>query len=633
MRYMSDANQKLKEPKPKSIKEVIPYLKNLVGKFFYRLFYIFKLVWDTRPWILAAMVFMAIFNGVSPVISAFIGAELLNALLAAYNASVAGLSSGFQWVMTLLILQFGFMFIDDLLNSVNRILIRISNELVSNQVNLKIMHKAKTIDLASFDSPQFYEKFENASREASNRPIQVTNATFTIMSSLISVVSFVTILAAISPFAPLIIIVLSIPSAIINFVYRRKNFQYVRRRSKDRREMNYYSRLMMDKDIVKEVKMFNLADTFIDRYQATYMQYFKGLRRLITVEGMWMILITMITTVVHGGMFLYIARAVSVGTLEIGAYALYTGALKSIARGISSLISTTASIYEGTLFIDNMIEFMNEEQSIKPIITKPRSVPRHQQHEIVFDNVSFHYPGTNHDVIKNLSLTINSDDTVVLVGLNGAGKTTLIKLLTRLYDPSEGVIYLDGHDIREYDVSELYRIFGIIFQDFGKYAVSVKENIAFGEIEKPIKLAMIKEAAHQSNADAFIKDFEQGYQTQLMRIFDEKGQELSIGQWQKIAIARAFYNNSDILILDEPTSALDAIAEQEIYDQFDKLRKDKMTIFVSHRLSSATIANKIVVLEDGKLIELGNHQQLMQAQGHYWKLFTTQAERYISGDI
>lgn len=616
----------------KSLREVFFNLKSQIRNFFYRLYYIFRIVWETRPWILVLMIFMAFFNGIAPVISAFINARLLNALLKAFNASINGLNNEFKLVMTFLILQFGFMFLDDFINSINRILIRISNELVGNQVNLKIMHKAKTIDLASFDSPEFYEKFENASREASNRPIQVTNATFSIISTLISVVSFVTVLTAISYFAPIIIIILSIPSAIINFVYRRKNFQYVRRRSKQRRQMNYYSSLMTNKDIIKEIKMFNLADSFIARYQKTYLQYFQGLRKLITVEGAWMILITIITTIVHGGMFLFIAREVSYGRLEIGAYALYTGALKSIAGGISSLISTTGSIYEGTLFIDNMIEFMSEKQTIKAVNHPARKVLRHHPHQIVFDKVYFRYPGSNHDVIKNLSLTINSQDTVVLVGLNGAGKTTLIKLLTRLYDPTSGNIYLDGHDIREYDVNSLYQIFGIIFQDFGKYAVTVEENIGFGEIEKPFDISQIEKAAFQSSAQDFIKHFDKGYQTPLMRIFDDHGEELSTGQWQKIAIARAFYKDSDILILDEPTAALDAIAEQEIYDQFDTLRKGKMTIFVSHRLSSATIASKIFVLQAGHLIEEGNHQSLMADQGHYWKLFTTQAERYLTLD-
>jgi len=216
------------------------------------------------------------------------------------------------------------------------------------------------------------------------------------------------------------------------------------------------------------------------------------------------------------------------------------------------------------------------------------------------------------------------------VGLNGAGKTTLIKLLTRLYDPTEGRILLDGKDIRNYDTSELYKIFGIIFQDFGKYAVNVTDNIAYGELEKEIVDTDIQNAATQADADDFINKLPDKYNTPLMRIFEENGIELSIGQWQKLAVARAFYSDSDILILDEPTASLDAIAEQEIYSQFDLLRKDKTTIFVSHRLSSATVASKIIVLEYGELIEMGNHRELMAKKGRYFELFSTQASRYIS---
>ena len=624
----SESSEKIKEPKPKSINEVPAYVKNVVGKFFYRLYYIFSLVWDTRPWILFLMIFMSFFNGIAPIITAYIGSELLNQLLIAYNAGVNGLASEFPRVMTLLILQFGFMFFDDLISSVNRTLTRIASELVGNQVNLKIMNKAKKVDLASFDLPDFYEKFENASREASSRPIQITNSTFSIISVLISIISFIAILWSISPWAPFLIIALAIPSAIINFYYRRKNFLYLRRNSKERRQMNYYSGLMTNKDMVKEVKIFGLADTFIDRYQQTYLKYFKGLKKLFTSEGIWTMSMTMVTTIVNCLLFIYIAQRVSTGELEIGAYALYTGALRSIANGVSSLISTTAGIYEGTLFIDNMIDFMNEEPTIVTQSLQARKVVRGQSHRIVFDKVSFSYPGTKKKVLKDISFTIEGEDTVVLVGLNGAGKTTLIKLLTRLYDPTEGTIYLDGYDIREYEVEDLYKIFGIIFQDFGKYAVSVSENIAFGQFERPIDQDEIKQAAKQSNADEFIEQLPKAYETPLMRIFEQDGMELSVGQWQKIAIARAFYNDSDVLILDEPTASLDALAEQEVYSQFDTLREGKMTIFVSHRLSSATVANKIIVLENGAIIEIGNHEQLMSAQGHYWHLFSTQASRY-----
>ena len=232
-------------------------------------------------------------------------------------------------------------------------------------------------------------------------------------------------------------------------------------------------------------------------------------------------------------------------------------------------------------------------------------------------------------VIRVVNLTLREGETAVLVGLNGAGKTTLIKLITRLYDPTEGAIYLDGRDIRDYDLKDLYRMFGIIFQDFGKYAFSVKENIAFGDMSKELSEDDIMLAAKQSNSQAFIEKLPDGYETPLMRYFEDNGMELSIGQWQKLAIARAFYSDSDILILDEPTASLDPMAEQEIFNQFDTLRRDKTTIFVSHRLSSATTASKIIFLEDGTIVEEGTHRELMELGGKYHELFTTQAKRYI----
>ncbi|MBQ4562941.1 MAG: ABC transporter ATP-binding protein, partial [Lachnospiraceae bacterium] len=243
---------------------------------------------------------------------------------------------------------------------------------------------------------------------------------------------------------------------------------------------------------------------------------------------------------------------------------------------------------------------------------------------------SFRYPGTTRDVLKDISFVLEPGDTAVLVGLNGAGKTTLLKLLTRLYDPTEGCILLDGQDIREYDTGELYSMFGVIFQDFGKYAFTVNENIHFGEVNKEMDLDAVRDAAKASSADDFILRLPKGYETPLMRIFEPTGIEPSIGQWQKLAIARAFYSDSDVLILDEPTSSLDAIAEQEIFNQFDRLRKDKTTIFVSHRLSSATIATKILVLNHGELVETGNHAELMAKKGIYHELFTTQASRYLA---
>lgn len=618
------ATDQYRVPKPKSLREVPAYVRQLVRDFTTRLAYIIRLVWEANRAVLFVMLFMAVFKGVMPVIGSLIGKEILNRLAASYG----GDPGAFRIILGLLILNFVYLFIQSVVERIYVSVIRISGELVSNHIKLKIMEKAKTVDVARFDDPEFYTKMENANREAGGRPLQVLTSTFEILSAVISIVGFILVLFAVNAVAPFIIILAALPATIINFIYRRKNTDYMFRRSKERRQMNYYSDVIVDKDLVKEMRIFGLSDSFTARYQQVFAGYFAGLRRLILSELFWNIGATVLTTVVNCVFFVLIARGVVAGDYEVGNYSLYTGALTSIASGIAVLISTTATIYEGTLFINNLIAFMNEERRITPLIDPPRPVQRHAPHTIEFCDVSFRYPGVQRDVLKHINLKIDAGQTVVLVGLNGAGKTTLIKLLTRLYDPTEGVILLDGHDIREYDVAALYDMFGIIFQDFGKYAVSVRDNIAFGEVQKTIEPAAVAAAAQQSGADAFIARLDRGYDTPLMRYFEESGVELSIGQWQKLAISRAFYGDSDILILDEPTASLDPMAEQEIYNQFDALRKDKISIFVSHRLSSATVADQIVVLENGEICEIGPHRVLMAKRGKYYELFSVQASRY-----
>ena len=626
----SEMNEKLKEPLPKHLREVPGYLSRVSRSFFSRLGYIIRLVWEAKPSLLLLMIFMALFNGVSPVISAYISANLLNRVAEVLELEAAGLEVLVALLLPAMLLQFGYMFFVSLVNSISHMITRISSEVVTNHVKCKIMNKAKEIDVASFDMPEFYEKFENANREAGMRPIHVIQATFNIVSTAISAVSFIAILSAVAWFAPLAVVLLSLPSAIITFSYRKKNFRYMRRHSKERRQMSYYSDMLVNKDMVKELRLFGLSDTFIFNYNKVFARYFKGIKGLVLGEGGWSIGISLVTTAVNCALFFYTAYTVTNHGGQIGDYSLYTGALTSIASCVASLVSTTSSIYEGTLFIDNMIVFMSEKRSIKPSLPQPRPVERHVGHTIEFQNVSFRYPGTERDVLKDVSFRIEPGDTVVLVGLNGAGKTTLLKLLTRLYDPTEGSILLDGHDLREYDTAQLYDMFGVIFQDFGKYAFTVKENIHFGEVGKEMEEDEILASARAASADEFISHLPAGYDTPLMRVFERDGIEPSIGQWQKLAIARAFYSDSDVLILDEPTASLDAIAEQEIFNQFDCLREDKTTFFVSHRLSSATIATKILVLEYGQLVEMGNHAELMSRQGVYYRLFTTQANRYLA---
>ena len=622
---------------PKNIGDLPRYLKELLGGFFSRMGYICKLVWKTGPWILFAMMFFAIFQGIMPVVGSKISEAVLNELQSRYGLFNGDFAAFFgTTVFFLLVFMFSYNILNSIVNTVKNAVTRIAGELVVRTVKLEIMNKAKELDLCAFDLPAFYEKLENANREAGMRPIQILSSTFQVVSTVITFISFVVILAAELWWAALVMVAVSVPSAIINFYYRRKHFQYMRRRSKDRRQMNYYSDLMVNKDMAKEIRMFDLSDTFIGRYRETFNRYYAGIRSLILRENVWHVIITIVSSVVNCGFYAWFAYRVISGGYQIGTYSLYTGALGQIAGQVGALIGISATIYEGTLFIDNLTSFMSEKSTVVPVIPEerqaegPLKVAHGQAHTIEFRHVSFIYPGTERKVLDDVSLTIRPGETLVLVGLNGAGKTTLLKLLTRLYDPTEGVILLDGEDIRAYDVKDLYSMYGIIFQDFGKYAVSVSENIRMGDIHKEACDEDIRRAAREADATDYISHLPAGFDTPLMRIFEEEGIELSIGQWQKLAIARAFYSDSDVLILDEPTASLDPMAEQEIFNQFDRLRADKTTIFVSHRLSSATVASKIAVLEYGRLIEEGDHRTLMAKRGRYYELFSTQAKRYIS---
>lgn len=621
--------------KPRSLREIPGYIMKKIKGFTSRLFYIIKLVWQSAPLMLIAMTVLCLLDGVLPVVGAYISKDLLNEISFLITEKAGGslledVTETLSPLIFLFILNIIYLFLRRALGRVNTVVTGISGELVVNHIKMMIINKSKDVDLSSFDRPEFYEKLENANREAGMRPIGILSATFSVISALISSISFIVVLATLSPFAPLIIILAALPGAIVNYHYRHRNFRYIRFHSKERREMNYYSGLMVNKDRAKEIKILGLADTFIEKYRRVFQKYFKGLKSLIIKEGASQIIISLISGIANGAILVYVAYNVIYKDGLIGDYSLYSGALTSIAGYVTTLLTATATIYEGTLFIDNMITFMNEDVKVVPSIDQPLIPERGVPHRIEFCNVSFAYPGTERFVLKNVDLVLEGSDSVVLVGLNGAGKTTLIKLLTRLYDPTEGKILLDGHDLREYDVAALHSMFGIIFQDFGQYSDTAGENIRYGDVEREGIDEDIRLAAELGGAASFIDELPIGYDTPLTRVFEEDGIELSGGQWQKLAISRAFYKDSEVLILDEPTASLDPMAEQEVYNKFAGLSKDRITVFVSHRLSSAVTASKIVVIDGGTIAELGNHEELMALGGRYYKLFTTQASRYTS---
>ena len=623
--------------KPKKLSDVPSYIFKKTKGFFFRLFYIFALVWKSAPFILITMMLLCILDGVLPVFGAYVSSYLLNEISDLITEKSFGIISdnafeAMRPLIFLFMLNLLYLFMKKALSKVSTMVTGIAGELVVNHIKLSLIGKAKTLDTRSFDDPTFYEKLENANREANMRPISILNATFSLVSAIISAVSFILVLGSLHPLAPVAIIIAASPAAIVSLVYRNRNFRYIRWHSKERRQMQYYSGLMTNKDRVQEIKILGLADTFTTKYKAAFAQYYKGLKRLIVREGVTQIGVGFITTVVNSLLFIYIAYAVIYGDGKVGDYSLYSGALTSITTYVATLMGSTVTIYEGTLFIDNMIEFMKEKREIVPIKEEPAVPLRNTEHTVEFRNVSFKYPGMDKYVLRDVNLTFAPSESVVLVGLNGAGKSTLIKLLTRLYDPTEGAIYLDGKDLREYDVEALYDIFGIIFQDFGRYAESVSENIRFGDVDREYDFNAVSTAAKRSGADMFIDALQDGYDTPLTRMFEDSGKELSVGQWQKLSVARAFYKDSEILILDEPTAALDPLAEQEVFNQFSALAKGKIAVFVSHKLSSAVSASKIVVIDGGTVAEVGNHEELMALGGRYYELFSTQAKRYTGTD-
>ena len=616
--------------KPKSFREVPRFVYLRIKGFFSRLGMIVGLVWKSAPICLCFMLFFCLAEGFLPVVGAYISRDFLNAIAKMLGQTLSTPFETLRPILFLLFLQICHSFLSKAIGRLNSVVTSLAGEKVSNHIRIMIIEKAREVDISSFDRPEFYEKLENANREAGMRPVGIIQAVFRVASTLISAISFVAVLFMLHPFAPLVVVIAAIPSAILSYYYRQRNFHYIRRHSKERREMSYYSGLMVNKDQVKEIKLLGLGDTFISKYKTVFKKYFGGLRHLIVKEGVSQILVSLLTTLVHGALFAYVVYHVVYSSAQIGDYSLYSGALTSIGGYVTTLVTATASIYEGTLFIDNMIAFMKEEPRVVCSLPEPREAKIGEKHTIVFDHVSFSYPGTNRFVLKDLSFSLSSGERTVLVGLNGAGKTTLVKLLTRLYDPTEGRILLDGRDVREYDPADYHRMFGIIFQDFGKYADTVAENICYGDVHTPESEVRMQKALEDGDA-TFVADLPLGMQTPLTRMFHEDGLELSGGMWQKLSLARAFYREADFLILDEPTAALDPLAEEEVFRRFYQLSEGKLALFVSHRLSGATLADRILVVGEGRVLENGTHAELMEKQGAYYRLFSTQAIRYAEG--
>jgi ATP-binding cassette, subfamily B, bacterial len=504
-----------------------------------------------------------------------------------------------------------------------------SDSLLANRytqhVSVRVMEQAARLDLTTYEDPVFYDRLERARVQATDR-LAMIQQLGRLVTQIITTLTFSAALAWASPWLVLLLALGVLPSFLgethYAFLGYAKNF----RQTPAKRQMDYLRQVAGSREGAKEVKLFGLNKFFTSRFQTLanqiYIEDVTLSRSKLIVGG----LLGIIGTLGYYGAYVYVIWRTLHGVYDIGQFTFLTTAIQQASSNLQQVFSTASGIADQALFLTDLIAFFEMEPTVH---ANPNGLPAPKtiQSGFEFRNVSFTYPGTNRTVLKNFNLKLSTGERIALIGENGQGKTTVVKLITRLYDPTEGQILLDGIDLREYSLEDLHRHIGVIFQDFMRFEMTARENIAVGRIDQPHQQGDIELAAHKSLADTVVSKLAGGYDQILGRRF-EGGVELSGGEWQKMALARAYLRDAQLLILDEPTAALDARSELEVFERFAELTEGKMALLISHRFSTVRMADRIVVLSGGRLIEEGNHQQLMAKSGLYASMFEMQAASY-----
>lgn len=611
-------------PQARTLRERLGALRNL-GPFL-------AMVWRASPHLTAASLTLRLLRALLPVVTLYVGKLIIDDVVALVQMPQKP-SSLTEWIASghldylglLLAAEFALAVLADVLGRVVSLIDSLLSERVTNASSVRLMEHAATLDLEDFEDAEFQDRLERARRQSSGR-MTLMGQLLSQAQDMVTVASFAAGLVLYAPWLIALLLLALVPAFLGEAHFNAQSYSLDYTRTPERRELDYVRQVAASPETAKEVKIFGLNGFLIDRYVRLARDFYAANRKLAMRRAGWGGLFTAIGTVGYYLAYAYIAWRTLAGEFSIGDLTFLAGSfrrLRNLLEGLLSSFSTTAG---QALYLDDLFSFFE----VKPEILSsenPRPFPNPIRQGFVFEDVGFIYPGAERWAVRHLNFTLRAGEVLALVGENGAGKTTLVKLLTRLYDPDEGRILLDGHDLREYNLDQLRGHMGVIFQDFVRYNLTAGDNIAVGKIEARDDRARIGRAAIRSQADEVIARLPGGYDQMIGKRF-RNGMELSGGEWQKIAIARAYMREADVLILDEPTAALDARSEFEVFRRFKELSAGKTAVLISHRFSSVRMADRILVLAEGTVEAQGTHEELVSRPGRYAELFELQAAGY-----
>jgi ATP-binding cassette subfamily B protein len=582
----------------------------------------FKLVWQTSKGKTLISAALRILKSAIPLAILYVGKLIIDEVVL-LNAGKGMLSTETLWKWVAI--EFGLVILSDVLGRAIGLVDGLLGDLFSNHSSVRIMEHAATLDLDQFEDSVFYDKLERARQQTAGRTILLSQ----VMSQVQDIITMIFLAAGLVVFNPWLILLLLIavvPAFLGESHFNDRSYALTRGQTPERRELDYLRYIGASDETAKEVKIFNLSGFIIDRFKKLSGKFYLDNKKLAIRRSGWGTIFAMMGSAGYYGAYVFILVKAITGSLSIGDLTFLTGSFRQMRSMLEGILNRFTSISQSAVYLGDFFDFFQ----IKPAIIEAknsRPFPKPILQGFSFENVGFRYLHSSNWANRHLNFTLHPSEKLALVGENGAGKTTLVKLLARLYDPTEGRILLDGNDLKEYNLDELRMQIGVIFQDYIRYQMSFAQNIAIGNINEKDNRELIKMAAQKSLADLLAAKLPNQYDQPLGRRFNE-GTELSGGEWQKIALARAYMKDAQLLILDEPTAALDARAEYTVFQRFAELTKGKSAVLISHRFSTVRMADRILVLEKGELIEIGSHEELLQKNGRYAELFHLQASGY-----